>query len=918
MGQEIEISSLIQTKLHRPQVVGDLLERLHLLNRLDMHYNLPLILVSAPAGYGKTTLVNQWLDQAPYPAVWLSLDENDNNIIDFLSYFIAAIQTLFPKGCSTTQKLLTRPQIPPLDSLIRTLVNEIAILSESFLLVLDDYHVIEQKDIHQLISALLRHAPPPLHLVVTSRKDPPFSLARPRATQQIAEIRLNDLRFTADEAQSYLKLCLGAEVSPEILAILVERTEGWAVGLRLACLSLHDQGDHTVFMETFKGTDQYIMEYLVDEILAHQPQSIQMFLLRTSLLDRFCASLGDAVLDATSPETLDEVDHLPGAEILAKLEKDNLFLVALDQRHEWFRYHHLFQDLLRHKLKAETTPGQRASLHIAAGRWLEQNDFIEEALRHYFTAGSTAAAVKLVTRQRYTLLNQTQWQRLEQWLSRFLPDMLDQYPDLLMLKTWLIYHRGRWTELPAALQRLEVAISQATLTTEEIKHLQGEMSALHSLLSYYAVDPENAITYAQQSIENSPQELWIVRVLARLLLAVSLQMMGDTSRAYTAIYRGFEEEETQSVRFKATLVMTVCYLHWLTINLQDMAQAAQECVKLSQDTDLSEILNYGYFHLGQVCYQQNDLAAAEQHFATVVQQPYLNYGECYADSACALAMIYQTQRRPNEARVILEAASAFMLETGNTTLLPLIQAYQVEIALRQGQLAVARRWADQLDPLPPLQPVYGFFSPHLTLVKVWLAQDTPGSRQQATEILEKVRVFFETTHNTRFLIDTLALQSLLHQAEGDDPNALDVLEQALTLAQPGGFIRLFVNLGPKMAGLLAELKSQRTNEMHPYITQILAAFEKDESGTLRVEAEGKTHPLSRSPHPLVEPLTSREQDVLNLLAQRLTDKEIAGRLVISLHTVRTHTKSIYVKLNVNNRRKAVARAKELDLIPREI
>ncbi|RME97043.1 MAG: hypothetical protein D6768_20620 [Chloroflexi bacterium] len=912
---DLEILPLIQTKLHRPMVVGDLIERLHLLRRLDMHCDLPLILVSAPAGYGKTTLVNQWLDQAPYPAAWLSLDENDNNVVDFLSYFVAAIQALFPNGCSTTQKLLTRPQIPPLNSLIGTLVNEIAVLPESFLLVLDDYHVIEQKEIHQLISVLLRHAPPPLHLVITSRKDPPFSLARPRATQQIAEIRLNDLRFTTDEAQRYLNLCPEAEISPEVLAILVERTEGWAVGLRLACLSLQNQENHTAFIESFKGTDRYIMEYLVDEILAHQPRAIQMFLLFTSLLDRFCASLGDAILDVASLEIPGGAGYLSGAEILAKLERDNLFLVALDQRHEWFRYHHLFQDLLRHKLKAETTPAQRVSLHAAAGRWLEQHDFIEEALRHYFAAGDISAAANLVARQRYALLNRAQWQRLEQQLGRFSPDNLEQFPALLMLKTWLIYHQGRWAELPAALQQLEVAMDRASLPPEEIRHLQGEMSALRSLLSFIAVDLEKTLACAQQSIEESPHELWIVRVLARLLLAASLQMKGDSSQAYTAIYRGFEEEKNQSIRFKATLMLTVCYLHWLNTNLQDMVQAAKECIKLSRDANSPEIMNYGYFHLGQVRYQQNDLAAAEQHFATVAQQPYLNYGDCYAHSACALALIHQIKGQPNQARAVLRAAGIFMLETGNTTLLPLIQAFQAEIALRQGQLAVASHWADQADPAMPLQPVYGFFSPHLTLVKIWLAQDTPGSRRQATEMLEKVRAFFETTHNTRFLIDTLALQALLCQSKGDYPNALDVLEQALILAQPGRFIRLFVDLGPQMAYLLAELKSD-DSEMEQYLAQILAAFSDFGSTIADLRLDGKKIVNRKSKiQNLAEPLTNREHEVLGLLVQRLTDKEIAGRLSVSPATVKTHNKNIFAKLGVKNRRQAVTRAQELNLIP---
>jgi LuxR family maltose regulon positive regulatory protein len=441
------------------------------------------------------------------------------------------------------------------------------------------------------------------------------------------------------------------------------------------------------------------------------------------------------------------------------------------------------------------------------------------------------------------------------------------------------------------------------------------MNALHSLLSYFAVDPEKALICAQQSIAETPRELWIARILARLFMAVSLQMRGDTSQAYAAIYRGFEEEKTQTVRFKATLVMTVCHLHWITTNLQGMAQTAKESIKLSQDADMPEILNFAYFHLGQVCYQQNDLAAAERHFATVVQQPYLNYGDCYAHSACGLALTHQIQGRPDEAQAVLEAAGAFMLETGNTTMMPLIQAFQAEIALRQGHLAEAGRWAALLDPIPPFQPVYGFFSPHLTLVKIWLAQDTPASRQQAADLLEDVRGFFETTHNTRFLIDALALQALLNEAQGQFQTALAALKQALALAQPGGFIRLFVDLGPPLARLLAEFKPHN-NDMSQYVDQILAAFEEDEGGR-RQEEKDNIQPSAFSIQPLIEPLTNRELDIVELLAQRLSNQEIADRLFISPHTVKTHNKNIFAKLNVKNRRQAIARARELGLIPSE-
>ena len=326
----------------------------------------------------------------------------------------------------------------------------------------------------------------------------------------------------------------------------------------------------------------------------------------------------------------------------------------------------------------------------------------------------------------------------------------------------------------------------------------------------------------------TPREAWAARILARLHLAGVFQMRGDSKQTYATIYRGFEEEETQSDAFKAMLLLTVCLALWQDADLQGIAQAANQCITLSEKSNTPQIRNYGHFNLGRARYQQNDLAAAEQHFSSGVQQPYLNYGDCFAHSTCGMALTHQAQCRPDEAQSVTESAMAFMLETGNTTFMPLIQALQAEIALKQGQIAAAGQWAAHLDPVPPFTPVWGLFSPHLTLVRIWLAQDTPASRARAAGLIGEFRRFVEATHNTRFLIEALALQALVYQTEGDEPAALASLERAITLAEPGGFIRLFVDLGLQIPGLLAEL--HRRDVAPEYVSQILLAFEMTDDG----------------------------------------------------------------------------------------
>ncbi|MFN2244811.1 MAG: LuxR C-terminal-related transcriptional regulator, partial [Anaerolineae bacterium] len=479
-------------------------------------------------------------------------------------------------------------------------------------------------------------------------------------------------------------------------------------------------------------------------------------------------------------------------------------------------------------------------------------------------------------------------------------------PELLVLQAWLLYHRGRNAELPAAIQRLEAALARATLAPEAGEALQGELSTLRSYVSIWAIDLEGGFAQAREALAKTPRELWIVRLLARVCLAVAQLLAGDESGAYETVYAGFEQEGDQSNPFKATLLATACNIHWMTADLLGLARAAEQILALSQDPYSPAFLAWGHYHLGRVQYHHGDLAAAEEHFAAVVQHPYQSYGYCYLYSACGLALVHQALGRPERAREVVETAAAFILETGNTTLLALALAFQVELAVMQGQIAVAGQLAARFDPVPPLSPMYGLFAPHLTLVKVWLAQDTPASRGRAADLLGQVQTFCESSHTRRFLIEALALQALLHDREGDGPAALDALQQAIVLAEPAGFIRLFVDLGPGLVPFLSELRQQ--NVAPDYLDRLLAAFPADQAGSSAAPGG------AAEAHPLVEPLTPRELEVLALLARHLTNKEIAAELVIAPVTVKTHTLNIYRKLDVRKRREAVERAQELNLL----
>ena len=792
------------------------------------------------------------------------------------------------------------------------MINELDQFDAPFILVLDDYHLIDNGEIHELIGELLLHPPHNFHLVLGARMDPTLPLVTLRAKGMMVEVRIADLRFNREESQSLIEQILEAPVDRAMLIELQEQSEGWVTGLRLAALALIRRVERDALQVNLSPSNRYVSEYLVAEILEKQAAPWADCLLKTSILERFCVELCEDICyqvdsrsgNGSTGSSIAKSD-LSGRLFIKWLQASNLFVIPLDDEGRWFRYHHLFQDFLQQQLKRRLRPEEVCQLHAAAGRWFADNEFVEEGLYHLLAAGDHTAAIQLIAEQRYNLMNTTQWPRLERWLSLFPPQVVESSAELWMIKTWMVYQRGQWVELPGCLQNIADLLGQES-DQDAANRLAGEISALRSLIAYHRTDAEGTISLARKALEEIPSEFWIARVFARLYLAGSLLMAGDENSAFHALYGAFEEEKVQNKRFKVTLLTVACYIHWLITDLQAMVQAAKQAISLCQETGHHQILRMANYHLGCARYQQNDLAAAEDLFASVTDRPYENYGTAYTHSVCGLGMTYQAQGRDTEAKQIIERGIAFYLETGNTTQLPIIRALQAEVALRQGNLSAASQWAEKLDPVPPLTPVWGFFAPHLTLVKVWLAQDTPASRDKATVLLRQIQEYLENTHNTRFLIDALALKALSADAAGDPSTALEALDNALRLAQPGGLIRPFVDLGDPMRDLLARVWS--VGESGDYVGKILSAFPSPQAGGASMSAlmeEGQ----------ILEALTTRELEVLELLAERLSNKEIAAQLVISAGTVKGHTIRIYDKLGVGDRRQAVEKAVALGILP---
>lgn len=909
---------LILTKLQRPQVRPDTLPRSHLIAQLNRGLARRLTLVSAQAGAGKTTLMAQWLDQSSCPGAWLSLDAYDNDLALFAGYLCAAVRTVYPDACGEAVALLNASQTPPPRVLLSAFVNHLSAYLEPqephagsaaadrpLIIVLDDFHHITDPAIHDFVADLVAYLPQQVHLALATRIDPPLPLARLRARREMSELRTADLRFTVQEAATLLELTLGRQLNRSTVDLLEEATEGWAVGLRLAGLSLRHTPDVEHYAAQFRETSSaVIVDYLGVEVIDRQAPGVRDFLLATSILERFNTELCAALMR-------DTVDQAQAHEILREVNRANLFLVPLDPAGEWFRYHHLFHDLLQATLRRERTPAEINDLHARASNWFVQNDLIDEALSHAFAAGDRDAAVRIVASRRYALMNQAQWRHLDLYLHRFDAATIAQEPQLLMLQIWLLYHRGHNDRLPAALQALEERLVDANLPPRDVRYLQAEADALTSFVAVLNSDPAQAIAAAESAIVHMPPELWISGTLAQLVLAAAHQMQGDTQIVQAFIAQGFHGDPLNSHPRRATTLMAACPLFWLAGDLEQMKQAAKQCIAYCDYPTAAQIEGFARYHLGRAAYVQNDLAAAEEQLGGVVDRPYLNYGEAYANAAYGLALTYLAQGRAGDADAVLADALGFAVEHGNTTLHALLQAAQADLALRQGNMVIAAKWASRFDEIPPLIPMHNLCRPLITLAKIRLADHTPSGSRRAAELLDRLQTYSESTHQTIVLVEVLALQALRYAAQDDQVKALDLLAQAVTLAQPGGMVRIFVDLGTPMSALLSSLAGHASAPA--FLQRIVRAM----PGPAHHGRDNGAGDYTPNRSPLPEPLTLREQDVLTLLAKRFTNREIAAELVIAPGTVKTHTINIYAKLAVHNRREAVGRARQLGLIEAE-
>lgn len=887
------------------------------------------MLVSAPAGFGKTTLVTEWIATDERPSAWLSLDESDSAPPLFLTYLVAALQTIEPQIGAGILKLLESPQPPPIDSLLTPLLNEIATITQDFVLVLDDYHVLDSQEIDSALTFLIDNQPPQMHIVLTTREDPRLPLARLRARGQLTELRAADLRFTPDEAMEFLNQAMGLSLSPEDVAALEQRTEGWIAGLQLAAISMQGIGDKSGFIQSFTGTHRFVLDYLVEEVLQHQPENVQNFLLQTSILERTCGPLCDAVVGNSS---------LSGQDTLAYLERANLLLVPLDDQRQWYRYHHLFADVLRaHMIKKQ--PERLSILHRRACAWYEQHGFRSAAIHHALAAQDFQRAAELIELE-WLVMSRTYF-RNSTWIGwvRALPDELTKTRLILSLGlAWDLLFSG---DLQAGADRLKDADRLLEMTDntnnsldtslknttvaidDEASWLQAILAIARAFHAQAIGESAGTIKYAEQALTCLSEEDDYIIGLADSLLGLAYWENGDLDAAVQHMTNAVVR-----LRITSHFIYAISGSYVLASikiaqgRLFDAINIYREALQLASKPGEPSLQGTADLHMGlsKLYREQGKEDAARDHLlkCEVLGKPAALPAWPY-DLYLAQAQLRVDQGELDDALKYLEEADNLYHKQPVPNVQP-IAALKTQVWLRQGRLTEALHWVRHRglsieDEVSAGGVRYLHEFEYITLARTLITHyEINRSAQiihEAVELLEYLLEAAEAARRNGSVIRILVLQALAQKVQGNTSLALTRLERALILAESEGYVRVFVDEGLPMAELLHEAATQ--DIMPDYVSKLLVVF-----GVEKQLCSDQTKVSHQSSPPnaisIIEPLSERELEILALIAAGKKNQEIADQLIISINTVRYHTKNLYGKLGVNKRTQAVARAHELNLI----
>jgi len=887
------VKELLKTKLFIPSTRSKLVSRSRLTEKLNGGLGRKLTLISAPAGFGKTTIVSEWVQDLDeeYQVAWFSLGENDNVLARFLSYFVASLQGHVAHIGGEVLEMLQLPQLPKVEALLTPLLNEITSIRKETVFVLDDFHLIEDLQVHQAMDFLVENSPQQFHLVIVTREDPPLPLARLSARNQLTELRAKDLRFTKAESAEFLTQVMGLNLSVKQVSVLEERTEGWIAGLQLAAISMQGLEDVTAFIETFTGSHRLVLDYLIEEVLVHQSDDVQDFLLKTSILDKLNGSLCDTLTGQKN-----------GQRQLERLEQANLFVVPLDEEREWFRYHHLFSNLLRQRVR-KTFHDEFAALHLKASKWYFENNFSDDAIEHAILSKDYHWTAELIEASIDHALLFGEQNKLKRWLSNLPETEILQSPQLCVLKASSLFAENLLEEACYFLDAVKTALDSSS-STDTDKFL-GRALVVRSSIASYRGDNEKAEKFVLQALKLIPESdvAWRWSALDNL---GSMYGAIDAKIAYKVLHEALEVSKRTHNQYLTLLasMRLVVVLRELG-NLDYAIEICEHQLKIADENALSKTALVGWLYTlwGEILAEKNEIDSALTLVSKGIEltkrgNDLILLGSSYLSMTRVLFSSEDWDRASKFIREIREDDQDITLWVTHQ-----FKAWQARIWIMQKNLDAASLWAEacEVDVEDELDPIHDFDYGILSRILI-----VKGDAGEALKLLARLFDTADAGHRTSKTIEILNLQALAMQSAGKMDEAIGFLERALTLAEPGGFVRVFLDEGPPMAHLLYEALSRKISP--DYVQRLLRAFPVEEP-----EKEGTPQPQDSDSH-LIEPLSEREIEILQLIAEGLTNENIGSKLYLSLNTVKAHTRNIYGKLGVNSRTQAVAKARALGLI----
>jgi LuxR family maltose regulon positive regulatory protein len=916
---------MLTTKLNIPPARSQVVHRQRLTDQLIAGLSRRLTLVSAPAGSGKTTLVSEFVRQIDRPVAWISLDAGDDDPTRFMTYLVAALQTVRPDIGQTVQALLHSPQPSPLEQMMVTLINELAAASVECVLVLDDYHLIKAEAIHNAVAFLLDNLPPTLHVVIAGRTSPPLPLPRWRGRGELTDVRMADLRFTPDEATAFLNGAMALGLTPEVIATLEARTEGWIAGLQLAALSLRRRDDGSQFVKTFTGRDRYILDYLVDEVISRQPERVQSFLLETAVLDRMTGPLCDAVTG--QPD---------GQAMLGALEEANLFLVPLDNERRWYRYHHLFAEFLQARLRDHAGADGLATLHQRAARWHAQNGFTSEAVEHALAASDFELAAHLIEQAADELYSRGSIATLRRWLERLPEAVVRDRPRAAIYYAWVLFFAGEGSrDSETIFERADGYLRSAEKVMRERTSGAKNDSPNEELGMIYAVrttmasaapvrksalcaqrDLARTIECGRQALAHLPEQNLIWRCVVNIGLGYAYRVAGNI----TAAAQSFAEASRLGHVGGNLSGALFARSNWASLlimqgRLHEAEQVYQDALRVAaaHKGDLLPITGQIHIGLGRLLYEWNELEQAARYLAEGLKRAEA-FGFCSPEVLMMLARVRRAEG-DEETSQLLVAEAIEDLQTSETHIhsAMLARLEHVRLMLAQGDVQAASRWAKTSGLSFDAEPTAWREPETITFARVLIAQ---GQAEKIMPLVEALRRAATAGGRRGSLIEILAVQATAYHASGQATAAQTCLGEALAMAEPERYVRVFVDEGKPMLALLHQvyqsLKERPASATfsREYVERLLIVQRKAETVTVRApEAVATT-----TQQPLVEPLSQRELEILRLIAAGRSNKEIAQELFVAVSTIKWHVNNIFGKLNVQSRTQAIARAQRLGIL----